>query len=131
MNLAQGGGRERHRIKTRERLRDSDSQLRRYDLFHLGKGKGFDLVLKSRERLQIRFWQQVRPAGKHLAQLHVSGSHRFEVIGQLIRRGLSVAGRLQCLRINGLVDAHLLHEIGAAVFPQQQSNFFVTFEMVG
>src|ERR1017187_4968716 len=48
-----------------------------YDLFHLGKGKGFDLVLKSRERLQIRFWQQVFLTRRHLSRFHVCPSQRF------------------------------------------------------
>ena len=73
----------------------------------------------------------ISAAGKHLAQLHVSRPHRFEVVSQLIRRGRATTGRFRLLRTDGFVNAHLLHEIGAAVLPQQQTDFFVAFEMVG
>ena len=54
---------------------------------------GADVVLQARQRPRVFLRQQVGAARKHLPELHVGGTHGFQVAGQLLRGGLGgVAG---------------------------------------
>ena len=92
MHLAERGGGQVFLLKIGKGLGNADAQFAGDDVLHLCVGKRFDLVLQTRERLQIAFRQKVWPAGKQLAKFDEGRPHSFQVVRQLLWRGLAGLG---------------------------------------
>ena len=97
MHLAERRGRQMFLFKKGKCFRDADAELAGDDFLHLRVRKRFDLVLQTRERLQIRFRQKIRAAGKQLAELDERRPHLFQIVGQFFGRGLAGFGGRRCL----------------------------------
>ena len=73
MNLAERSSRQVLWIEKGERFGYSDAQFPGHDLLHFGIRERFYFILERGQRLQIRGWQKISPAGKQLAQFDEGG----------------------------------------------------------
>jgi len=128
VDLAERSGGERRSVETGKRLGDAHAQFAHDNLLGLLVRESRDLVLKTFERLHVGGRDQVGPAGEDLADLDVSGPHRFEVVGELV--GGDVADFFALFfGIVGFVETHVLHQIGTAVFPEKEGDLLVAFQV--
>src|ERR1039458_3118436 len=108
----------------------SKNENARDNLVHFGVRKRLDLVLQTRERLQIRFRQKVGAGGKQLAEFDEGRPHFFQIVGQLFRRGLAGFGGQRCLVTAGGLTGKFPGQIGMAVFPKKQRDVLVALEVM-
>jgi hypothetical protein len=130
MHLSERRGGQMFFFKKRERFGDADAEFARDNLFHFGVRKRFDLVLQTRERLQISFRQKVGAAGKQLAEFDEGRPHFFQIVGQFFRRGLAGFGGQKCFFTTRGFLLKFLGQIGIAVFPKKQRDILVAFEVM-
>jgi hypothetical protein len=80
VHLAQRRGGNRFRLEGLERLGETDAKLLLHDPLDVGIRKRSDIVLQSRECLEVRGRQQIRACREELSQLDEGRSELFEVV---------------------------------------------------
>lgn len=130
MHLPQRGGRQRHFVKTRKRLRQPHAQLARDNLFDLIEGKRLHPVMQARQRDNVGRGHQVRPARQHLAELDVGRTHRLQVVGVVLGRRAARMRRRRFVALDGSTAVPMSWWASAWRMPQQASELLVTLKML-
>jgi hypothetical protein len=118
VDLAEGGGRQRLTVERLEGLGDAHAELVGDDLLDLGERKGLDVVLQTRQGLEIDGRQQVGSGREQLAELDECRAHRLEVVDELL--GVLTGGFVL-----------VAQALGPAVLDEQASNVAVARQMTG
>ena len=129
MHLAEGRRRQWFRIEHFKRFRDAHAKLIRDDFFDFGVRERLDLILQARQSAKVSFGQQVGAAREQLPDLHESGSHLLQIVGQLFGSAIALDFR-QLVVSHEVRVRHFFRNVRPQITKQECQNLLVPNQMM-